>query len=60
MLRQALSLVALTALSHQAAVPRQVTGDDLPPLKFNDDGAFQIAIFSDLHFGEGWLSTTFN
>ena len=26
--------------------------DHLPPLRFRDDGTFQISIFQDLHFGE--------
>ena len=33
--------------------------DHLPPLRFRDDGTFQISIFQDLHFGESRLSSNY-
>ncbi|RTE78879.1 hypothetical protein BHE90_006625 [Fusarium euwallaceae] len=50
MLRIATLIASFAALPCQALVPRQSNNDDLPPLKFNDDGAFHISVFSDLHF----------
>ncbi|KAJ4315873.1 hypothetical protein N0V84_008142 [Fusarium piperis] len=45
------TLIAFAALPCQALVPRQSNNnDELPPLQFNDDGAFHIAVFSDLHY----------
>ena len=51
-----LSFVLLAACllgpSQQAAVgSRQVDNANLPPLKFNANGKFQITVFSDMHFG---------
>ncbi|KAI5459730.1 Metallo-dependent phosphatase-like protein [Mariannaea sp. PMI_226] len=48
---------SLLVLSHQSAIPRAASNDNLPPLTFNSDGAFQIAMFSDLHFGQDESST---
>ncbi|UNI15536.1 hypothetical protein JDV02_002062 [Purpureocillium takamizusanense] len=49
--------VYLIGSSRQAAVSsRQANNANLPPLKFNADGKFQITIFSDMHFGMySWL-----
>lgn len=46
----------LTAPSLQAVLPAtfsaHTSSDIFGPLKFRDDGTFQISIFEDLHFGE--------
>lgn len=55
MLQKALFISSLAALSHQAVTPRAVDNSNLPPLTFNENGTFQISIFSDLHFGESEL-----
>lgn len=57
MLRIGALLASFAVLPCQSLVPRQSNNDDLPPLKFNDDGAFQIAVFSDLHYATGWSLT---
>lgn len=54
-------MAALAAgLSHQAAaaavLPR-AAADPPPPLRFRDNGTFHLSVFSDLHFGEGTLSS---
>ncbi|EFY91867.1 hypothetical protein MAC_02152 [Metarhizium acridum CQMa 102] len=38
-------------VSRQLLTPR-ATNDILPSLKFNDNGTFQMSIFSDMHFGQ--------
>ncbi|RSL53001.1 hypothetical protein CEP54_010633 [Fusarium duplospermum] len=43
---------SLFALSHAASIPRAVNNDNLPALKFTSEGTFQIAVFSDMHFGQ--------
>lgn len=51
------ALFALLALS--APVRSGGYNNTLPPLKFTEDGRFQISIFEDLHFGENaWVSST--
>ncbi|POR35844.1 Uncharacterized protein TPAR_03954 [Tolypocladium paradoxum] len=51
MLRRAPLIASLAGLSHQA--PHRAAGNQtLAPLKFNEHGTFQIAVFSDLHFGQ--------
>ncbi|WAO91714.1 Metallophos domain-containing protein [Fusarium falciforme] len=50
MLRIGALIASFAVLPCQALVPRQSNNNDLPPLKFNDDGAFQICVFSDLHY----------
>lgn len=59
--RVLLLVAALAAgLSHQAAaaavLPR-AAADPPPPLRFRDNGTFHLSVFSDLHFGEGTLSS---
>lgn len=39
-------------VSRQLLMPRAANDDILPPLKFNDNGTFQMSIFSDMHFGQ--------
>ncbi|KAF5020307.1 hypothetical protein F66182_7683 [Fusarium sp. NRRL 66182] len=53
MLRHALAAAFLVASGHAA----DVNNDDLEPLRFNSSGIFQIAVFSDMHFGQ-YESTT--
>ncbi|KAF4457260.1 hypothetical protein F53441_824 [Fusarium austroafricanum] len=54
MLRTLALTSVLVGQSLQAAVRSrdQVNNKNLDPLKFNKDGAFQISVFSDLHFAE--------
>lgn len=46
----------LIAPSLQAALPTRYaasnSGSPFGPLKFREDGTFQISVFEDLHFGE--------
>lgn len=46
----------LVAPSLQAALPSKFAASDgsspFGPLRFREDGTFQISIFEDLHFGE--------
>ncbi|KAH0592905.1 hypothetical protein MHUMG1_09358 [Metarhizium humberi] len=44
-------------VSRQLLMPRAANDDILPPLKFNDNGTFQMSIFSDMHFGQSESST---
>ncbi|KAJ4244763.1 hypothetical protein NW762_014340 [Fusarium torreyae] len=53
MLRRAIAISCLSALGYAA----KVNNDDLKPLQFKSNGTFQIAIFSDMHFGQ-YESTT--
>jgi hypothetical protein len=50
------ALLWLIAPSLQAVLPTRFassSGNDLfGPLRFREDGTFQISIFEDLHFGE--------
>lgn len=53
MLRRApLIIASLVGLSHQAATSHAASNETLAPLKFDKNGTFQIAVFSDLHFGQ--------
>ncbi|KAM0431365.1 hypothetical protein ACHAPT_005342 [Fusarium lateritium] len=52
MASRALAVASLVALSHAANTPRDVDNDSLPALQFTDEGTFQIAVFSDMHFGQ--------
>ncbi|KAH7316692.1 Metallo-dependent phosphatase-like protein [Stachybotrys elegans] len=54
MVKLLLLLLVLVGLSRQDASPRlsRFNGSLDTVLKMKDDGSFQIAIFSDLHFGE--------
>ncbi|KAM5349367.1 hypothetical protein ACJ41O_005872 [Fusarium nematophilum] len=52
MLQQTLLMASLAALSSAAPTSRAVNNDNLPPLKFTSKGTFQIAVFSDMHFGQ--------
>ncbi|KAH6890641.1 Metallo-dependent phosphatase-like protein [Thelonectria olida] len=54
---EAALIASLVGLSRQSALPRATDNDDLAPLKFNSNGTFQIAVFSDLHFGQYQSST---
>ena len=51
--------LALTVLAGQRlhAAAQNVDNSNLEPLRFNEDGTFQICVFSDLHFAQGlsWL-----
>ncbi|KAK7418100.1 hypothetical protein QQZ08_011387 [Neonectria magnoliae] len=49
---EAALIASLAGLSQQSAIPRASDSDAPAPLKFNSNGTFQIAIFSDLHFGQ--------
>lgn len=40
---------------HAAAQRDDVDNSNLDPLRFNEDGTFQICVFSDLHFAQGLL-----
>ncbi|CAM1508655.1 Fc.00g055030.m01.CDS01 [Cosmosporella sp. VM-42] len=51
MLRNALTIASLIGLSVETVTSRTVNNDNLAPLTFSEDGKFQIAIFSDMHFG---------
>ncbi|OBS24702.1 hypothetical protein FPOA_05241 [Fusarium poae] len=53
MRRQIITLASLTALVRGS----DVDNSKLDPLQFKKDGTFQIAIFSDMHFGQ-YESTT--
>ncbi|KAF5009209.1 hypothetical protein FDECE_4574 [Fusarium decemcellulare] len=48
MSRKAATIASLAALSHAASVDNS----NLAPLKFTSNGTFQIAVFSDMHFGQ--------
>ncbi|KAH7147134.1 Metallo-dependent phosphatase-like protein [Dactylonectria estremocensis] len=50
MFRIAARIAFLAGLSLQAATRRATNDSDLAPLKFTEDGTFQICVFSDLHF----------
>ncbi|KAF4993425.1 hypothetical protein FGRMN_6513 [Fusarium graminum] len=54
MLRTLLATTLLTGPSLLAIAQRDdVDNSSLEPLKFKEDGTFQISVFSDLHFAEG-------
>lgn len=50
------TLLWLTAPSLQAVLPTRCaisnSSSSFGPLKFREDGTFQISVFEDLHFGE--------
>ncbi len=45
------AFVALLQLCAAASLPARKR-QDFGPLRFDDDGTFQLSIFEDLHFGE--------
>lgn len=54
MLRTLAITSLLTGQSLRAIAQRdEVDNSNLAPLKFKEDGTFQISVFSDLHFAEG-------
>lgn len=54
MLRTLAITSLLTGQSLRAIAQRdEVDNSNLDPLKFKQDGTFQISVFSDLHFAEG-------
>lgn len=48
MKQQIITIASLVALSYGV----KVDNSKLDPLQFKKDGTFQIAIFSDMHFGQ--------
>jgi hypothetical protein len=48
MIRNTVGLALLAALGYAT----DVNNTDLEPLRFTKNGTFQIAIFSDMHFGQ--------
>lgn len=50
MLRRIFYTILLAGLSWQAPTRRERT--QFGPLRFREDGYFQLSIFEDLHFGE--------
>lgn len=52
MLALAITLVGFAGWTLASAVSRSISALQ-EPLRFTDNGSFQISIFEDLHFGEG-------
>lgn len=48
MIRNTVCLALLAALGYAT----DVNNTDLEPLRFTKNGTFQIAMFSDMHFGQ--------
>ncbi|KAF4977606.1 hypothetical protein FZEAL_5890 [Fusarium zealandicum] len=48
-----IAIASFAVLAHAAVPRRRASNDDsLAPLQFTSEGTFQIAVFSDLHFGQ--------
>jgi len=52
---RSLALTSILAGQRLHAVSQRddVDNSNLDPLRFNEDGTFQICVFSDLHFAQG-------
>jgi hypothetical protein len=57
MLAISLAVVSLAAWTLASILPRRSVFEE--PLRFTDNGTFQISIFEDLHFGEGKCQGTY-
>jgi hypothetical protein len=51
MLAISITVISLAYWAFAGVVPHGETFDE--PLRFTENGTFQISIFEDLHFGEG-------